>query len=151
MFKTTLENFHRPDTRNDEEQIKKYTMETQIMRLPIKLPKRQCNQYDPPLLPQGFILRIVLHSSWGDRFFIGLNGIQVFNDKGQNIVNKGLVQIRADPSSINKLQGYERDKRVITNLINGKNNTTADTNIWLAPLLSDVDKIEHGKANTILL
>jgi len=40
---------------------------------------------------------------------------------------------------------------VITNLINGKNNTTADTNIWLAPLLSDVDKIEHGKANTILL
>jgi len=28
MFKTTLENFHRPDTRNDEEQIKKYTMET---------------------------------------------------------------------------------------------------------------------------
>ena len=51
------------------------------------------------------------------------------------------MQIKADPSSISKLEGYERDKRIITNLTNGKNNTTSDNNIWLAPILSDVEKV----------
>ena len=40
---------------------------------------------------------------------------------------------------------------MIGNLINGKNNSTADCNIWLAPLLSDVEKIEKGRPNVILL
>jgi len=97
------------------------------------------------------VLKLVLHSSWGDRFFIGLNGIEVFNEKGENITTKNLSQIRAEPSSVSKLEGYERDKRVIGNLINGKNNSTADCNTWLAPLLSDVEKIEKGRPNVILL
>jgi hypothetical protein len=70
------------------------------------LPKRQCFEYDPPTLPEGYVLKFVLHGSWGDRFFIGLNGIEVFNDKGENITTKGLAQIRADPSSISKIEGY---------------------------------------------
>jgi hypothetical protein len=35
-----------------------------------------------------------------------------------------LSQIKADPSSIAKLEGYERDKRVVSNLINGRNTTS---------------------------
>jgi hypothetical protein len=95
-------------------------------------------EYEPPQLPEGFTLKFILHSSWGDRFFIGLNGIEIFNENGEIITNQKLSQIVADPSSIAKLQGYEGDKRVVTNLINGQNSTTCNTNIWLAPLLSDV-------------
>jgi len=36
-------------------------------------------------------------------------------------------------------------------LINGKNNTTSDDNIWLAPFLSDIEKVEKGRANTIVM
>jgi hypothetical protein len=93
----------------------------------------------------------VLHSSWGDRFFIGLNGIEVFNEKGENITGRNVSQIRADPSSICKLQGYEGDRRVVGNLINGRNNTVADSNIWLAPLLSDVERIERGRPNVVVV
>lgn len=102
------------------------------------MPKRLCFEYDPPQLPEGFVLTFILHNSWGDKFFIGLNGIEIFNEKAENITNKNLNQIRADPSSISKLSGYENDKRIISNVINGKNNSTADNSIWLTPLLSDV-------------
>jgi len=62
-----------------------------------------------------------------------------------------LSQIRAEPSSISGLAGYERDKRVVNNLINGKNNTTSDSDIWLTPLLSDIEKIEKSRSNFILV
>jgi hypothetical protein len=39
------------------------------------------------------------------------------------------------------LAGYENDKRVVNNLIDGYNDTNSDTNIWLAPLQSDVEKL----------
>lgn len=137
MFKSTLEHFHRPVTRNDEEMVKKEIVEMQKEQT-IKLSKRMVSEYEPPQLPEGFTLKFILHSSWGDRFFVGLNGIDIFNEKGEVITRQKLSQIVADPSSISKLQGYEGDKRVVTNLINGQNNNTRDTDIWLAPLLSDV-------------
>jgi hypothetical protein len=62
-----------------------------------------------------------------------------------------LSQIRAEPSSISGLAGYEGDKRVVHNLINGKNNTTSDSDIWLTLLLSDVEKIEKSRSNFIIL
>ena len=54
------------------------------------------------------------------------------------MTSQNLSQIRADPSSVSKLAGYEKDKRIVANLINNRNNTTSDGDIWLAPLLSDV-------------
>lgn len=44
-----------------------------------RLPKRNCSEYDVLELPSGYNIKIVLHSSWGDRFFIGLNGIQFYD------------------------------------------------------------------------
>jgi len=72
----------------------------------VKLPKRWCFEYDPPLFPSGLVLKFVLHSSWGDRFFVGLNGIQVFDEKGENITKKGLSQIKAEPSWIGAMREY---------------------------------------------
>ena len=42
-------------------------------------------------------------------------------------------QISADPSDINVLPGYDKDPRVVTNLIDGINRTRDDTHMWLAP------------------
>lgn len=42
LFKTTLENFHRPKTRNDEENLKKEVKALELKKEMIKLPKRFC-------------------------------------------------------------------------------------------------------------
>jgi hypothetical protein len=42
-------------------------------------------------------------------------------------------QIRADPSDINILAEYDRDPRVVGNLLDGHNRTRDDMHMWLAP------------------
>ncbi len=42
-------------------------------------------------------------------------------------------QIRADPSDINVLPEYDRDPRVVANLVDGVYRTRDDTHMWLAP------------------
>lgn len=69
---------------------------------PFKLPRRMYFECEPPQFPEGFTLKFILHSSWGDRFFIGLNGLEIFNDKGE-VITQNVSQIVADPSSISKL------------------------------------------------
>ena len=44
-----------------------------------------------------------------------------------------VLQIRADPSDINILDQYDKDPRVVTNLIDGVYRTRDDTHMWLAP------------------
>lgn len=43
------------------------------------------------------------------------------------------AQIWADPSDINILPEYDRDPRVVGNLLDGNNRTRDDTHMWLAP------------------
>ena len=47
------------------------------------MPKRQCFEYDPPQIPCGYFVKIVFHSAWGDRNFIGLNGIAIYDENGK--------------------------------------------------------------------
>lgn len=42
-------------------------------------------------------------------------------------------QIRADPSDINVLPEYNKDPRVVKNLVDGINRTRDDVHMWLAP------------------
>ncbi len=40
-------------------------------------------QFEIPTLPKGQTLVLNLKSTWGDRHYIGLNGIEVFTDTGE--------------------------------------------------------------------
>uniref|UniRef100_H0XE98 Katanin interacting protein n=2 Tax=Otolemur garnettii TaxID=30611 RepID=H0XE98_OTOGA len=83
-----------------------------------------------PVLPYGQHLVIDIHSTWGDRHYVGLNGIEIFSSKGEPVQ---IAHIKADPPNINILPAYEKDPRVVTNLIDGVNRTQDDMHVWLAP------------------
>ncbi|EHA97313.1 hypothetical protein GW7_08332 [Heterocephalus glaber] len=83
-----------------------------------------------PVLPQGQHLVIDIRSTWGDRHYVGLNGIEIFSSKGEPVQ---ISAITAEPPDINVLPAYGKDPRVVTNLIDGVNRTQDDMHVWLAP------------------
>ncbi|XP_067407303.1 katanin-interacting protein isoform X2 [Emydura macquarii macquarii] len=103
------------------------------------LPKRQeensmetddGSEFKIPVLPYGQHLIIDIKSTWGDRHYVGLNGIEVFSSKGEPVQ---ISKIRAEPPDINILPAYGKDPRVIANLTDGVNRTQDDMHLWLAP------------------
>ncbi|KAI4500297.1 hypothetical protein M0802_004714 [Mischocyttarus mexicanus] len=87
-----------------------------------------CRDFIVPDLPSGQFLIIDILSTWGDKHYVGLNGIEIFSDTGQLVsINK----ISEDPSIANQLP--ESNSRIINNLINGINRTRDDANLWLIP------------------
>ncbi|XP_076816386.1 katanin-interacting protein-like [Clavelina lepadiformis] len=86
--------------------------------------------FEIPELPKGKNLTINITSTWGDKFYVGLNGIEIFSDDGTPVK---VESIAADPSDITTLSGCEKDPRTVDNLLNGINQTCDDINMWLAP------------------
>ena len=64
-------------------------------------------------------MKIILHSAWGDRSFIGLNGLIIFDEKGNSL--KNIHKMTEFPSPLNTMPGYQGDKRILKNLSDGKN------------------------------
>lgn len=42
------------------------------------------NQFTIPVLPVGSQLTFFINSTWGDRYYVGLTGIEIFTDNGAN-------------------------------------------------------------------
>ncbi|XP_047464632.1 katanin-interacting protein isoform X2 [Mugil cephalus] len=99
------------------------------------------DEFEIPVLPQGQRLVINILSTWGDRHYVGLNGLEVFSSSGEPLRP---AHIRADPPDINILPAYGKDPRVVTNLIDGVNRTQDDMHLWLAPFTP-------GRSHTVFL
>ncbi|KHJ98906.1 hypothetical protein OESDEN_01115 [Oesophagostomum dentatum] len=82
----------------------------------------------------GFIFQLQLLSSWGDEFYIGLNGIELYDRRDERI-KVGPQNLAAFPESVNILPSVEGDPRTSMNLINGCNDTENAEQMWLTPML----------------
>ncbi|CAM9319227.1 unnamed protein product [Lampetra fluviatilis] len=96
--------------------------------------------FDIPVLPRGQHLLINICSTWGDRHYVGLNGIEVFADTGEPVQ---IADVVADPADINVLPEYGRDPRVAANLVDGVYRTQDDGHLWLAPFTPGAAHLVH--------
>ena len=90
--------------------------------------------FNIPTLPVGRRLTFNILSTWGDPYYVGLMGIELFDGSGYPIhLDNVSQQLWADPPDINILPEYDNDPRVIENLVDGFNYTADDLHAWLAP------------------
>jgi hypothetical protein len=77
-------------------------------------------------MPFGSRVTLAIYSTWGDEYFVGLNGIEIFDSEGQALAfGRGIASVEC-------LKGYsaddaddsqelaDHDPRVVANLVNGK-------------------------------
>ncbi|CAE7406632.1 Katnip [Symbiodinium natans] len=96
-----------------------------------------------PTLPRGRVLVFNCVSTWGDKDFVGLAGIEIFDGRGFPVVLKDLNrQVTADPHSINVLDEYDHDPRTPDKLFDQVNLTRDDLHVWLAPFF-------NGRVHTV--
>ncbi len=85
-------------------------------------------------LPSGRVLQMDILSTWGDPHYVGLTGVELFDDQGEPVAfADARAQLRAEPPDINVLPGYGHDPRVVSNLVDGVLRTCDDLHLWLAP------------------
>ena len=88
------------------------------------------------LFPYGCIFKIFLSSTHGDAFYVGLNGIEMY-DAMNNKIKLSEENLSASPRDINVLAEEEgkvgTDVRTIDKLYDGVFNTFDDQHMWLAP------------------
>ena len=85
-------------------------------------------------------------STWGHPHYVGLNGIELFDQFGQPIVIKQpKKQLKACPPDINVLPGYGSDPRTVDKIVDGNYLTKDDMHVWLAPFSPD------GPSNTVTI
>ncbi|EAR94456.2 hypothetical protein TTHERM_00052450 (macronuclear) [Tetrahymena thermophila SB210] len=97
----------------------------------------QMNQGTQKSLKRGIKcqkIKIFIHKSWEDKFYVGLTGIEVYDEYGQKIPLKE-SQLKARPKDLNEISGYHGDQRTLDKLIDGVNLTTNEKHMWLVQLL----------------
>ncbi|XP_034942334.1 protein KIAA0556-like [Chelonus insularis] len=90
--------------------------------------------YESPLIPQGFVYQFVIFSTWGDPYYVGLNGIELFDENNEPI-RLMKKNIAAYPESVNVIEGIENDIRTPDKLVDGVNDCIDGSHSWLAPIL----------------
>lgn len=106
--------------------------ESMVMDKTYPAPQPACedNIVQIPTLPRGRILRLEILSTWGDPYYVGLHGIEVFDEDGVEIKP---ISIAATPPSINVLPEYDSDPRTAEKLVDGVYCTCDELHAWLAP------------------
>jgi protein JBTS26 len=88
--------------------------------------------YNVPYEPAGLLLSINILSTWGDLYYVGLNGIQLLDPDGRTAFP---TSINAIPSSVNVLLDSPDDPRVVANVLDGSNVHSEDEHAWLTPFV----------------
>uniref|UniRef100_K1QNE3 KATNIP domain-containing protein n=1 Tax=Magallana gigas TaxID=29159 RepID=K1QNE3_MAGGI len=91
-------------------------------------------EYESVQMPCGFIYQLHLISTWGDPYYVGLNGIEIY-DASHNKIELTETNIAAYPDSVNVLANIQNDVRTPDRLIDGVNSTNDGRHMWLAPIL----------------
>ncbi|XP_066597442.1 protein KATNIP homolog [Prorops nasuta] len=99
-----------------------------IQNIPNNLDYESCTN------PQGFVYQIIIFSTWGDSYYVGLNGIKIFNHFNQEI-KLTADNIAAYPESVNVIEGIDNDIRTPDKLVDGINDAKDGQHSWLAPIL----------------
>ena len=98
-----------------------------------------------PERPRGRLLLLYIWSTWGDVYYVGLNGIDIYDGDGEPLLlADAAASITANPPDLNVLDGYGSDPRTVDNLMDGVNCTCDDLNVWLAPFT-------EGKPNEVAI
>lgn len=106
-----------------------------ITKQPVFASERTRQEYETPYLPMGFTLKMRFLSTWGDKHYVGLNGVEVYDQLGSAILTQpgNEFVLVADPCSVNSLSGQECDVRTVDKLYDGVYETEDDRHMWLAP------------------
>lgn len=90
-----------------------------------------------PMRCVGQFLRIRILSNFGDKHYVGLNGIQIFDSEDEVLLDPTKVSFKlfADPSMAASSSGVE-DKRVPENLYNGVNSGEHFDKFFLMPFVN---------------
>lgn len=132
----------------DFDQVLRLSSHDQIAYLDrIRYPFQACTyktplvkqDYEPSLFPQGFILKLICWTTWGDPYYLGLNGLEIYDFHGKLLTIEP-HRVTAKPYSITEIsKSGEEDTRVPSNLLNHRNKNTWEANdAWLAPLASSL-------------
>ncbi|CAG9564535.1 unnamed protein product [Danaus chrysippus] len=90
-----------------------------------------------PSAPTGFVLQISIFSTWGDPYYVGLTGVELYDPDG-NMIDVTESNVCAQPASVNILKSMSgcRDVRTPARLVDGHNTRASHAHhSWLAPIL----------------
>ena len=81
---------------------------------------------------------INLLDSWGDKYYMGLCGFEIY-DGNQQKIPISMKILSAKPRDLNSTPGYQGDPRVLENLIDPENVTMNDKKMWLIPYIQGLE------------
>lgn len=101
---------------------------------------------------EGRHLKMNILSTWGDRSYVGLSGLEVLILDNGVVKAANIEQIDASPRDLSAV-GFFDDPRTLTNLLNGFNDCANDEFMWLVPYTQGSEhfiKIDLGCVRSIV-
>ena len=62
-------------------------------------------QYETPVHPCGFVVKICVLGSWGDPFYVGLNGLEIYDQFSRKLALSA-ENVQAEPRDLNVCAGW---------------------------------------------
>eukprot|EP00826_Nyctotherus_ovalis_P002558 TRINITY_DN10514_c0_g1_i3.p1 TRINITY_DN10514_c0_g1~~TRINITY_DN10514_c0_g1_i3.p1 ORF type:complete len:653 (-),score=124.62 TRINITY_DN10514_c0_g1_i3:378-2336(-) len=132
---------HTASKRYAEEEIKQFqkaVIQADVLERPLttatilKPVKAKSVLQQPVASIQGKLIVINILETWGDLFYTGLTGLELYDDYSRPIALNA-SNVTSTPKDLNSIPGYRGDYRTIDKLVDGVNDTMDDKHMWLIP------------------